>query len=201
VDIIQPDVGHIGGIRETRRLVATAETHYMLVAPHNVGRPALTAASLQVGFTAPNFKILEHFNDFPDAEIKKVIRGTPQAVDPEDGWFHLSREPGLGVELDVDAAAGVPQQRPHFDLWAEGWERRKPKGTRGRRPGARGCQWAPRSSSRLRVGTGWRCMSPASRRSARPWSGARLRYLRQRTRAAHLRCGNAADAAICRSSA
>jgi len=47
VDIIQPDVGHIGGILETRKLAATAETHYTLVAPHNVGGPVLTAASLQ----------------------------------------------------------------------------------------------------------------------------------------------------------
>lgn len=126
VDIIQPDVGHIGGIWETRKLAATAETHYMLVAPHNVGGPVLTAASLQVGFTAPNFKILEHFNDFADAEIKKVVKGAPQ-VNPEDGCFHISDAPGLGVELDVDAAAEFPQQRAHFDLWAEGWEKRNPK--------------------------------------------------------------------------
>ncbi|MFF7734781.1 MULTISPECIES: enolase C-terminal domain-like protein [unclassified Streptomyces] len=127
VDIIQPDVGHIGGIWETRKLAATAETHYMLVAPHNVGGPVLTAASLQVGFTSPNFKILEHFNDFADAEIKKVVKGAPQ-VNPEDGCFHLSDAPGLGVELDVDAAAEFPQQQARFDLWAEGWEQRKPKG-------------------------------------------------------------------------
>ena len=48
VDIIQPDVGHIGGILETRKLAATAETHYVLVAPHNVGGPVLTAASLHL---------------------------------------------------------------------------------------------------------------------------------------------------------
>jgi hypothetical protein len=77
VDIIQPDVGHIGGIWETRKLAATAEAHYVLVAPHNVGGPVLTAASLQVGFSSPNFKILEHFNDFADAEIKKVVKGAP----------------------------------------------------------------------------------------------------------------------------
>jgi galactonate dehydratase len=86
----------------------------------------LTAASLQVGFTSPNFKILEHFNDFADAEIKKVVKGAPQ-VDPEDGCFHLSDAPGLGVELDVDAAAEFPQQQARFDLWAEGWEKRAPK--------------------------------------------------------------------------
>ena len=129
VDIIQPDVGHIGGIWETRKLAATAETHYMLLAPHNVGGSVLTAASLQVGFTSPNFKILEHFNDFADAEIKKVVKGAPQ-VDPEDGCFHLSDAPGLGVELDVDAAAEFPQQQARFDLWAEGWEKRAPKAGR-----------------------------------------------------------------------
>jgi galactonate dehydratase len=124
VDIIQPDVGHIGGIWETRKLAATAEAHYVLVAPHNVGGPVLTAASLQVGFTTPNFKVLEHFNDFADAEIKKVVKGAPEVV---DGYFHLSDAPGLGVELDVDAAAEFPQQQARFDLWAEGWEQRKPK--------------------------------------------------------------------------
>src|SRR5690606_36718639 len=127
-DVLQPDVDQIGVIWETRKLAATAETHCMLVARHNVGGPVLTAASLQVGFTTPNFKILEHFNDFADAEIKKVVRGAPQ-VDPEDGCFHLSHEPGLGVELDVDAAAVFPQQQARFDLWAEGWVQRRPKGT------------------------------------------------------------------------
>ncbi|CAM5738226.1 hypothetical protein SALBM311S_10447 [Streptomyces alboniger] len=48
----------------------------------------LTAASLQVGFTSPNFKILEHFNDFADAEIKEVVKGAPQ-VNPEDGPLPL----------------------------------------------------------------------------------------------------------------
>ena len=61
-----------------------------------------------------------------DAEIKKVVSGAPEVV---DGYFHLSDKPGLGVELDVDAAAEFPQQQARFDLWAEGWEQRKPKGT------------------------------------------------------------------------
>ncbi|MCP2182705.1 mandelate racemase/muconate lactonizing enzyme family protein [Prauserella alba] len=123
VDILQPDVGHLGGIAETRKLAATAETHYMLVAPHNVGGSVLTAASLQLAGCTPNFKILEHFNDFADAEITHVVTGAPQVV---DGYFRLPEEPGLGVELDTDAAAEFPKQRAHFDLWAEGWEKRDP---------------------------------------------------------------------------
>ncbi|ARQ70985.1 mandelate racemase/muconate lactonizing enzyme family protein [Streptomyces marincola] len=125
VDIIQPDLGHTGGIGEMRKLAATAETHYVLVAPHNVGGSVLTAASLQLAGCTPNFKILEHFNDFADAEIKKVVKNAPEVV---DGYFTLSEEPGLGVRLDVDAAAEFPQQQAHFDLWAEGWEKRDGKG-------------------------------------------------------------------------
>ncbi|MEV5675830.1 mandelate racemase/muconate lactonizing enzyme family protein [Streptomyces sp. NPDC052179] len=125
-DIIQPDVGHIGGILETRKLAATAETHYTLLAPHNVGGSVLTAATLQLASCTPNFKILEHFNDFADADIKQVVRGAPQ-VDPDTGCFEVSHAPGLGVELDEDVAAEFPQQRARFDLWAEGWERRAPK--------------------------------------------------------------------------
>ncbi|GAA3888281.1 mandelate racemase/muconate lactonizing enzyme family protein [Streptomyces sedi] len=124
-DIIQPDLGHLGGIGEMRKLAATAETHYVLMAPHNVGGSVLTAASLQLAGCTPNFKILEHFNDFADAEIKKVVRGAPQVV---DGYFTLSEEPGLGVSLDTDAAAEFPQQQARFDLWAEGWEKREGSG-------------------------------------------------------------------------
>lgn len=128
-DIIQPDVGHIGGILETRKLAATAETHYVLVAPHNVGGSVLTAASLQLAACTPNFKILEHFNDFADAEIKKIVTGAPE-VDPRTGCFEISHAPGLGVEFDADAAAEFPQQQARFDLWAEGWEKRDPKAPR-----------------------------------------------------------------------
>lgn len=126
VDIIQPDIGHIGGILEARKLAATAETHHILVAPHNVGGSVLTAASLQLGFTTPNFKVLEHFNDFADAEIQRVVKGAPR-VDPATGCFEISEAPGLGVELDPDAAAQFPQTGAHFDLWAEGWETRQPR--------------------------------------------------------------------------
>lgn len=127
-DIIQPDIGHIGGIAETRKLAATAETHYVMIAPHNVGGSVLTAASLQLAGCTPNFKILEHFNDFADAEIKKVVKGAPEVV---DGYFQLPDAPGLGVELDTDAAAEFPQQAARFDLWAEGWEKRDTNGGSG----------------------------------------------------------------------
>ncbi|MEE1939738.1 enolase C-terminal domain-like protein [Streptomyces sp. TRM 70361] len=119
--------GHLGGILGTRKLAATAETHYLTVAPHNAGGPVLTAASLQPAGCTPNFRILERFNDFADAEITKVATGAPKVV---DGYFTLPGAPGPGAEPDTGAAAEFPPRRARFDLWAEGWEKRPPRGAR-----------------------------------------------------------------------
>jgi galactonate dehydratase len=123
-DVIQPDISHIGGIGEARKLAATAESHYVLVAPHNVGGPVLTAANLHLAACTPNFTIQEHFNDFADAAIKKVAPGLPEVV---DGYFALPQAPGLGVQLDLDAVAEFPRQRANFDLFADDWQLREPR--------------------------------------------------------------------------
>jgi galactonate dehydratase len=117
-DIIQPDIGHIGGILEARKLAATAESHYVLVAPHNVGGPVLTSANLHLAACTPNFKIQEHFNDFADEEVKQAAPGVPEV---RGGAFDLPTAPGLGVELDVDFVAEHPSQGAHFDLYAQDW--------------------------------------------------------------------------------
>jgi galactonate dehydratase len=127
-DIIQPDVGHLGGILETRKLAATAETHQVLVAPHNVGGPVLTAANLHLAACTPNFKIQEYFNDFADADVRHAAPGLPEVV---DGHFSLPDAPGLGVTLDTDYIAEHPPTGAHFDLFADGWQYR---GTRDARP-------------------------------------------------------------------
>jgi galactonate dehydratase len=123
-DIVQPDIAHFGGILETKKLAATAETHYVLVAPHNVCGPVATAANLHLAACTPNFKIQEHFNDFADNWIFEVVKGLPE-VDPADGCFPLPTEPGLGVTIDWDAVAEHPPQSVNFDLFKDGWQRRE----------------------------------------------------------------------------
>ncbi|OQO90539.1 dehydratase [Saccharomonospora piscinae] len=118
-DVVQPDIGHLGGILETRKLAATAETHFVLVAPHNVGGPVLTAANLHLAACTPNFTIQEHFNDFADEHVKQAAPGLPPV---EDGYFTLPTAPGLGVELDTDFVAEHPFQAARFDLFAENWQ-------------------------------------------------------------------------------
>lgn len=121
-DIIQPDISHFGGLLETKKLAAWAETYYMLVAPHNVGGPVSTAAALHFAASTPNFKIQEHFNDFAESWVKESAPGNPEVV---DGYFALPQGPGLGVQLNRDVVRAHPQQRLFFNLFADNWHLRQ----------------------------------------------------------------------------
>lgn len=121
-DIIQTDITHSGGLLEAKKLAGTAETHYLLMAPHNVGGPISTAANVHLAATTVNFKIQEHFNDFADPQVKECEPGLPEVV---DGHFPLPQAPGLGVTLDHQALARHPRQQVNFNLFTDGWERRQ----------------------------------------------------------------------------
>lgn len=121
-DILQTDITHSGGLLEAKKLAGTAETHYLLMAPHNVGGPISTAANVHLAATTVNFKIQEHFNDFADPFVKDCEPGLPEVV---DGYFPLPDAPGLGVSLNLDLLAQHPRQEVNFNLFQEGWERRQ----------------------------------------------------------------------------
>lgn len=121
VDILQPDVGYVGGLTEMRKVAAWADAYSMLVAPHNSQGPVNTAASIHAAFAMPNFKIQEVFDDFMPPFVKAAVPGCPQVV---DGVVALPEAPGLGVELDEAVIAEHPRQQNYFNLFAEGWERR-----------------------------------------------------------------------------
>ena len=125
-DIVQPDLTMCGGIAETRRIAAWAESYYMLVAPHNVGGPVSTAAALHLAATTPNFKIQEHFNDFAESYVKAAAPGNPEVV---DGAFALPEGAGLGVAIDEDVILEHPRRTIHFDLFADDWHLRQAERT------------------------------------------------------------------------
>jgi len=120
-DVIQPDLTMMGGITETRKLASWAESYYVMVAPHNVGGPVSTAAALHFAAAAPNFKILEYFNDFTAPFVKDAAPGVP---DVTDGSFSLPEGPGLGVRLDEDLIAEHPRRPIHLNLFGDGWHLR-----------------------------------------------------------------------------
>lgn len=121
-DIIQPDITHLGGLLETKKLAAWADAYYILVAPHNVCGPVGTAANLHLAACTTNFKIQEHFNDFAEEFVKAAAPGVPEVV---DGFFPLPSGPGLGVHLDHSVLEQHPRRRVFFNLFAENWHRRQ----------------------------------------------------------------------------
>lgn len=121
-DVLQTDITHSGGLLEAKKLAGAAETHYLLMAPHNVGGPISTAANVHLAATTMNFKIQEHFNDFADPFVKECEPGLPEVV---DGYFPLPEGPGLGVTIDEKALADHPRRPVSFNLFEDGWERRQ----------------------------------------------------------------------------
>ena len=103
--IVQPDINQCGGLLEAKKIASTAETHSIMVAPHNVGGVVSTTAALHLMATLRNGKILEHFNDFSDAEVKAAGAPYPEVT---GGCFSLPQGPGWGVELDLDFLASHP---------------------------------------------------------------------------------------------
>jgi galactonate dehydratase len=95
VRIIQPDVARTGGITETKKIAAMADTYYIPVAPHNPNGPICTLASMHVCFTIPNFLILEFFERDEPVFQEIVIGGLKRDV----GGVYPTTAPGLGINI------------------------------------------------------------------------------------------------------
>ena len=123
VDVVQVDLTHFGGLTAIRKLAAWADQYGLLLAPHNVCGPVGTIANVHFAAATPNYKILEHFNDFADPWVQDLVDAAPR-VDPADGCFALPDRPGLGVRLDHAACAAHPSTGGRIRLFEQGWERR-----------------------------------------------------------------------------
>jgi galactonate dehydratase len=123
VDIYQIDLTHAGGITGIQQLIGWTNAYNTLMAPHNVCGPVGTAAALQVAVACPNFKVLEHFNDFADPWVFDLVEGAPR-VDPVDGCFAVPDKPGLGVTLNRAECEKHPRTGGRLALFSAGWEKR-----------------------------------------------------------------------------
>jgi galactonate dehydratase len=104
--ILQPDLSHAGGILETRKIAAMAETYYAAIAPHCPLGPISLAAGLQLDACTPNFLCQE-----------QVCLGEGYLKQPfvvRDGHVDVPTKPGLGIEVDEEAVQA--------QLYDGGWE-------------------------------------------------------------------------------
>ena len=89
VDVVQVDLTHFGGFLPMKRLAGWADAYYLLLAPHNVCGPVGTMANLHFAVATPNYKVLEHFNDFADSWVHDLVDHPPRST--ADGCFALPR--------------------------------------------------------------------------------------------------------------
>jgi galactonate dehydratase len=122
-DVIQIDLTHFGGFLAAKCVAGWAAVHHLLMAPHNVCGPVGTMANVHFAVATPNYKVLEHFNDFADPWVKDLVDYAPE-VSPSDGCFALPERPGLGLSLNADACRDHPRSGGRLRLFEAGWERR-----------------------------------------------------------------------------
>lgn len=117
VDFIRTDLAHVGGITPARKLAAIGEHHYVRTAFHGPGdlSPIGYAATVHVDLSVPNFgiqELTEHAEVYGDA-IDDVFVGGHEFVGGAGG-VDVPDEPGLGIEVDLDAAREYAYERDHL---------------------------------------------------------------------------------------
>src|SRR6476661_1096592 len=112
VDILQPDIAHVGGVTALWKVSATAEASGIRMAPHACEGPIGGIASLHVDAAGPNF-LAQEICGFVDAGEKNRVwedlMGFP-AMRMVNGRYPLPARPGLGVDINEAALKRYPFQ-------------------------------------------------------------------------------------------
>lgn len=100
MDYCRLDVSVVGGLTEARKVAAWCETHYIALAPHNPYGPGVTAATLHLCLASPNVGVMELASP-PGTVLTDIF---PVQVPFDDGHLLVPDRPGLGIELNEEAA-------------------------------------------------------------------------------------------------
>lgn len=95
IQVVQPDLGRVGGISWGQQIAARAREQGRRVVPHAFGTGVLLAASAQ--WAAAGEQPLSEYTRAPSPLAQELARHT---MEFEVGALRLSDAPGLGVELD-----------------------------------------------------------------------------------------------------
>jgi len=103
---VRPDVGLAGGITHCKKIAALAEAYHSAVVTHNFLGPLITAASLHLDTSIPNFITQEYTkgDESEDFAVYKV------AYQRKGGYIPIPEVPGLGIELDDSLIEQNPYQ-------------------------------------------------------------------------------------------
>jgi mannonate dehydratase len=113
IDYIRCAVVHAGGITHLRRIANLAELYHVRTGCHGATdmSPVCMAAALHFDLSVANFGVQEYMPHTPETDAV-----FPHAYSFERGRMHPGEEPGLGVDIDEDAAAEHPYERAYLPV-------------------------------------------------------------------------------------
>jgi len=96
VDYVMIDLAWCGGLTESKKIAAQAETFLRPIAPHDCTGPVVLVASLALALNAPNAIFQEVVRAYYTGWYTELVTELPRI---EGGFAHLVEKPGLGTEL------------------------------------------------------------------------------------------------------
>jgi L-alanine-DL-glutamate epimerase-like enolase superfamily enzyme len=104
VQVVQPDVGRVGGLTEARRVCELAGDRGRLVVPHGWKTGITVAATAQLAAVTAHLPFFEFLPQHvaESALRRELVRDELELV---NGRLPLPQKPGLGIELDREAMA------------------------------------------------------------------------------------------------
>jgi|TARA_B100001964_G_C14243956_1_gene606477 L-alanine-DL-glutamate epimerase-like enolase superfamily enzyme len=101
VDVIQPDVGRVGGLTEAKRVAQFAEDKGILVVPHCWKSAIGIAASVHLSAISPTCTFIEFLpRELAESQLRKDLVTNEHKV--KDGLIGLPTTPGLGIDINED---------------------------------------------------------------------------------------------------
>ena len=124
IDVLQPDISHVGGISEIKKVASMAEAFDVAIAPHCPLGPIALAASIQVALSTPNFVIQEmslgiHYNtEAGEYDLTNYLHDR-SVFDVHEGYVAAPTGVGLGIDIDEEevrrvALTAIPWEPKQF---------------------------------------------------------------------------------------
>lgn len=116
VQIVQPDIGRVGGFTEAMRVCAFAQSRGLTVIPHLWKSGLSVAAASHLAAVTPNCPYIECL---PAQLSASKLRSELLIEEPRmtDGVIAVSDKPGLGIEVDRDALVRFEEAARRVQPW------------------------------------------------------------------------------------
>ncbi|MGA2971732.1 MAG: mandelate racemase/muconate lactonizing enzyme family protein [Candidatus Bathyarchaeia archaeon] len=104
VDVINPDVTHIGGLSEAKKLADLATAMGIKTYPHQFSSAVSMAANVHLVASMPDGDLCEYRTSYPDASMDELLL---KPLKFDKGYIEVPNAPGLGIELNKEVVEKI----------------------------------------------------------------------------------------------